>query len=63
VDDGGVDPKTEELRVVQTEREEAERSLADETPDPTEERTHERRAERAAFLREKLGEQAESQKQ
>ena len=63
MDDGGVDPKTEELRIVQTEREEKERALAEETPDPTEERTHERRAERAAYLREKLGEQAESQQQ
>ena len=46
---------------MQTEREETERALAEETPDPTEERTHERRAERAAYLREKLGEQAESE--
>jgi hypothetical protein len=63
VDGGGVDPKTEELRVVQTERESTERSRAEETPDPTEELTHERRADRAAYLREKLDEQAESQQQ
>ena len=60
--DGGVDPKTEELRVVQTEREAAECDMAERAPDPTEERTHERRADRAAYLREKLDEQAESER-
>ncbi len=53
-------PSTEELRIVQAEREATERELAERTPDPTEERTHERRAERAAYLQEKLEEQAES---
>ena len=55
------DPTTEELRAVQAERETAERELAERAPDPREERTHERRAERAAYLREKLEEQAESE--
>ena len=54
------DPSTEELRAVQAEREEAERALAERTDDPNAEHTHERRAERAAYLREKLDEQAES---
>jgi hypothetical protein len=55
------DPTTEELRAVQAQREVAERELAERVPDPAEERTHERRAERAAYLREKLEEQAESE--
>ena len=56
------DPTTEELRAVQAEREKAERERADEAPDPREEHTHERRADRAAYLREKLDEQAESER-
>ena len=40
-----------------------ERDMAEEAPDPTEEHTHERRAERAAYLREKLDEQAESERE
>ena len=61
--DGGSpeQPSTEELRIVQAEREATERELAEQTPDPTEELTHERRADRAAYLREKLDEQAESE--
>ncbi|HEV2814706.1 MAG TPA: hypothetical protein VGW10_15735 [Solirubrobacteraceae bacterium] len=55
-------PSTEELRAVQAEREEAEREMAERAPDPREERTHERRADRAAYLREKLDEQAESER-
>ncbi len=57
----GADPSTEELRAVQVERERAERELAERAPGEREERTHERRAERAAYLREKLDEQAESE--
>jgi hypothetical protein len=56
-------PTTEELRAVQAEREETERELAGEAADEREERTHERRADRAAYLREKLDEQAESEKE
>ena len=56
----GGDPSTEELRAVQADREETERELADQAPDPREERTHERRADRAAYLRSKLDEQAEA---
>jgi len=59
--DGDPDnPSTEELRAVQAEREDAERELADRSSGEREERTHERRADRAAYLREKLEEQAES---
>lgn len=56
----GGDPTTEELRAVQASREEAEREMAERAPDEREERTHERRADRAAYLREKLEEQAEA---
>ena len=37
------------------------RKRASSADDPTEEHTEERRAERAAYLREKLGERAESE--
>jgi hypothetical protein len=60
---GGDDPSTEELRAVQAEREEAERELAEQSPDEREEHTHERRADRAAYLREKLDEQAEADRE
>ena len=60
--DDDEDPKTGELlaqetRVEETAREEAERADTDE-----EVRTHERRAERAAYLKEKLEERAESER-
>ena len=55
-------PSTEELRAVQARREEVERERAEETPDPTDELTHVRRADRAAYLRDKLDEQAQSEK-
>jgi hypothetical protein len=54
------DPPTEELQAIQADREtvERERARAAETPD--EEQAHERRADKAAYLRSKLDEQAES---
>jgi membrane protein len=55
------DPKTEELRVEQIKRERDEHARAREADLPDEERQHERRAERAEYLREKLGERAESE--
>jgi hypothetical protein len=55
------DPKTEELRVEQVQRELAERKQADESSEPAEERTHDRRAERAAYLKKKLDERAKSE--
>ena len=52
------DPKTEELRIEQVQREAAERRRADVAPQDEEAVQHERRAERAAYLREKLSERA-----
>ncbi len=52
---------TEELRALQAEREDAERERAEHAAAPTEELTHERRADRAAYLRDKLDEQAASE--
>jgi hypothetical protein len=57
------DPETEELRIEQVQRELAARDRAEEAKDPREERTEERRADRAAYLRSKLGERAESEKE
>lgn len=54
------DPPTEELQALQAEREEAEREQARHADTPAEEQTHERRADKAAYLQEKLAEQAES---
>ena len=54
------DPTTEELRAVQADREEAERERAEEAAEPAEARAAERRADKAAYLREKLDEQAEA---
>ena len=54
------DPPTEELRVIQADREAAERERAREAETPAEERAHERRADKAAYLREKLDEQQRS---
>jgi membrane protein len=55
------DPKTEELRVEQIQRERDERSRARETDVPDEEHQHERRADRARYLRGKLDERAKSE--
>ncbi len=54
------DPPTEELRAVQVDRERTERTAAERAADEDEARAHERRAERAAYLRDKLDEQAAS---
>ncbi len=56
----GGDPTTEQLRAVQADREEAERERAHEAGTPDERRAHARRAEKAAYLAEKLDEQAEA---
>ena len=53
------EPTTETLRLEQLRREEDERRRAEQAPTEQEERAAERRAEKAAYLREKLGEQAE----
>ena len=55
------DPQTDELRVEQIQRERAEHARAREADQPSEERAHDRRAERAAYLKEKLDERAESE--
>ena len=56
-------PSTEELRAVQAEREADERERAEQTRDPTEELAHVRRADRAAYLRDKLEEQEDSERE
>jgi hypothetical protein len=53
------EPSTETLRIEQLQRERAERERAREAATPQEEHAAERRADKAAYLREKLGEQAE----
>ena len=55
------DPETEELRIEQVRRERAEREQAAAADESAEERQHERRAERAAYLKDKLDERAESE--
>ena len=57
------DPKTEELRVEQTEREAAERERARGSHDEEETDQHDRRADKAAYLREKLEERARSERE
>ena len=54
------DPKTEELRLEQIQREREEHARARASDQAPEERAHERRAERAGYLKEKLDEQAAS---
>src|SRR5918999_317264 len=55
------DPKTEELRVDQIRREREEHAAARAAQLDDDERQHARRAERAAYLREKLDERAQSE--
>jgi hypothetical protein len=55
------DPETEELRVEQVQKEIAARKRAEDAGDAREEQTEERRAERAAYLKDKLEERAESE--
>ena len=57
------DPKTEELRVEQVQRELAEREQARDAPENAEERTHDRRADRAAYLKKKLEQRAKSEEE
>ena len=54
------EPTTETLRLEQLRREEAERERAEQAANEQEERAAGRRAEKAAYLREKLDEQAEN---
>ena len=55
------DPKTEELRLEQVDRERLERERAAESDEPTETDQHERRADKAAYLRAKLAERARAE--
>jgi hypothetical protein len=57
------EPETEELSQAQREREEAESEQAASAPTDDEAAQHQRRAEKAAYLREKLQERAESERQ
>ena len=56
------EPKTEELRIEQARKEATERELADASEDDTDTHTHVRRADKAAYLRAKLDEQADSER-
>lgn len=57
------DPTTQELRLSQLRREQAERELAERLPEEDGAEKHERRADRAAYLREKLEQRAESERE
>lgn len=57
------DPTTQELRAVQTKREQSEREAAAEATTDSAERTHERRADKAAYLEERLAEQQRSEEE
>jgi hypothetical protein len=57
------DPKTEELRTTQDERVSEERRQAEEAATEEEADQHARRADKAAYLREKLKERAESERE
>ena len=57
------DPTTQELRLSQLRRERAERELAERTAQDEGSDKHERRADRAAYLREKLEQRAESERE
>jgi hypothetical protein len=57
---GSDDPTTQELRAIQADREEAERSRAETAEEEAEARAAERRADKAAYLRSKLDDQAEA---
>lgn len=55
------EPRTDELRVEQIQREREEHARARDADQPPEKRAHDRRAERAAYLKAKLDERAESE--
>lgn len=57
------EPTTEELRLSQIRREVSEREAAGTSHDEDEAEQHERRADKAGYLREKLEERAESERQ
>jgi hypothetical protein len=55
------DPKTEELRLEQIQRERKERDRERDAADRPEQHTAERRADKAEYLREKLAERAKAE--
>ena len=57
------EPTTEELRIVQARREDAERSSAKSADTDEGLEQHARRADKAAYLREKLEQRAESERE
>ena len=62
LDMGDEQHKTEELKIVQAEREAAEREAAESALDEDEFAQHDRRADKARYLREKLEEREESER-
>lgn len=57
------EPTTQELRLEQLRREQQERDEAGRAPQEEDTAQHERRADKAAYLREKLDERAESERE
>jgi hypothetical protein len=57
------DPTTEELRVQQAQREEAEREDAEQAPSDEDTAQHDRRADKAEYLKRKLEERSESERE
>ena len=55
------DPETREMQIVQSEKEKAERDLADTSSEPAETDAHDRRADKAAYLKAKLEERARAE--
>ncbi len=55
------DPTTQQLRAVQADREVEERERAEQAPTDTEQLAAVRRADKAAYLKEKLEDKAESE--
>jgi hypothetical protein len=56
------DPTTQELRLDQLRREQAERKRAEKGVSPDDTGQHERRADKASYLREKLEERADAER-
>jgi hypothetical protein len=57
------DPTTQELRIEQLQREATERERASTSIEDDEAEQHERRAEKAGYLREKLEERAQAERE
>ena len=56
------DPSTQQLRAVQSDREVEQRERAEQAPTDTEQLAAVRRADKAAYLKDKLEEKAESER-